>query len=248
MKTTLGESKTETCQICHAQYHKTRFDQKFCSKPCREEAKKFYKRAIWFERPDREKQNARRKQHYLNHRKQTLAQQKQWRLEHPEEDKIRRQQTYERNKEKHIARCAAYRAAHPEIRHKEYENRRQRYPWQEALANARNRSAKKKFAFDLTREWCIQNWTGRCAVSNLPFAFGTQSYCPFSPSIDRIRSDLGYTQDNCRFVLFAVNNLKGAGTDADMLRIAEAIVSHQKALPPMLVARNPDDDFAETRS
>ena len=234
MKTTRGEEKTGTCQICYAVFSKTRFDQKFCSEPCREEAKKFYKRTAWYERTDRKEQNARRNARYYASRPEALDKQKQWRLEHPEEAKAREKRYYEQNKERYLVRCAAYRKAHPELRAKEYQNRRERYPWFAALENAQNRSRKKGFAFDLTREWCVQNWSGKCAVSGLPFQTGTQSHFPFSVSIDRIRSNLGYIQTNCRFVLFAINSFKGTGTDEMMFQIANAILSHQKALPPKL--------------
>lgn len=95
-----------------------------------------------------------------------------------------------------------------------------------SLENAKNRSLKKGFPFDLTREWCERVWTGKCAVTGLPFAFGTQTHFPFSPSIDRIDSALGYTQTNCRFVLFAINSLKGTGTDEQMLQIAQALIDN----------------------
>ena len=52
----------------------------------------------------------------------------------------------------------------------------------------------------------------------------------FSPSIDRIDPAQGYVTSNCRFVLFAVNAMKGSGTDADILVIAKAIVDRLPSL------------------
>jgi len=165
---------------------------------------------------------------YYANREQELEKYRQHRKDHPEEVRAKEREEYHRNKEKHYERVKAYRAKHPEKRNLEYKNSRQRYPWRMALENAKNRSSKKGFAFDLTREWCERNWTGHCAVSGLPFVFGTQSHFPFSPSIDRVESTKGYTQDNCRFVLFAINSFKGTGTDQDMLHIARAIIQYNQ--------------------
>jgi hypothetical protein len=51
----------------------------------------------------------------------------------------------------------------------------------------------------------------------------------FSPSIDRIDPEIGYLETNCRFVLFAINGLKGRGTDADLFAIAHALVKADEA-------------------
>lgn len=114
---------------------------------------------------------------------------------------------------------------------KEYANERQRYPWKRALINAAHRSGKKKFAFDLTREWCIERWTGKCELSGIPFVFGSQTRFSFSPSIDRVDSAKGYTQDNCRFILYAINSFKGVGTDEQMLEIAKSLINQSKSRP-----------------
>ncbi len=48
---------------------------------------------------------------------------------------------------------------------------------------------------------------GRCEVTGIPFAYdrGDAKKRPWSPSIDRIDSRLGYSADNCRLVCTAVN-------------------------------------------
>lgn len=38
-----------------------------------------------------------------------------------------------------------------------------------------------------------------------------------------------HSQDNCRFVLFGVNALRGRGTDDDMLLIAQAVADALRA-------------------
>lgn len=229
MKITLGEAKTGTCQICQKPFLMVRHDQKFCSGDCRYEAKQFYKRLKWVDRPDRDERNKQRMDRYYAKRGDVLAKQRLWREQNPEAARAKDKATYERNKEQHIARTTEYKRLHPGLQHTVYKNARTKRPWQLSLANAKNRSQKKGFAFDLTREWCERNWTGRCAITGLNFVFGTQTHYPFSPSIDRVNSGLGYIQSNCRFVLFSVNSMRGNGTDEDMYKIAEAMIAYRKS-------------------
>lgn len=224
-KQSLGENRTGTCQICHTPFAMVRCDQKYCSEPCRIEAKKFYVATKWFEREDRTEQNQKRRERYYANRPEVLARLKQWRAENPELAKQKDHDKYEKNKSKHQARVAAYRASHPLLRQNEYKNARARRPWLHPFQSARKRALDKGLAFDLTREWCDQTYTGKCALTGLEFIIGTKHSRPFSPSIDRIESSGGYTKDNCRFVLFAVNSFKGTGTDEDMLRIAKSLIS-----------------------
>lgn len=229
-KRTLGEAKEGTCESCRTPFEKRRYDQRFCSPECG--AKWWNHQTEWKDRSDRDLQNANRRQHYKRNREFYLERNKTWRKENPDKARALDKEKYERNKPAHQLRATKYRAEHPELRHKEYLNARKKCPWMQALTNARHRSLKKGFPFDLTREWCEQNWTGTCAITGLPFSFGTQKHFPFSPSVDRIKSDLGYTTNNCRFVLFAVNSFKGTGTDEDMLLIARAIVQKLALVMP----------------
>jgi len=232
-KQSLGAEKTGTCDFCQSPFSKKRFDQRLCSDACRREAKGVYNQGHWMFRRDRELRNQKRKELYLKNREVSLAKAKQWRKENPEESKAKSRSNYEKYKEKHTERTKKYRQMYPEVRQREYRNARQRRPWERSLSNARSRSMKKKLAFDLTREWCEQTWTGFCALTGLPFKFGSQTLFPFTVSIDRINSNLGYIQSNCRFVLFAVNSLRGSGSDDEMYQIAEALLAYrdQKRAP-----------------
>lgn len=105
--------------------------------------------------------------------------------------------------------------------------RRQLYPWEKLLRGAAGRAAKSGVEFTLTREWAQARWTGFCEVSGLPFLvkdIDRPGPKFFSPSIDQIRPKGGYTPDNCRFVLWAVNAFKQDATDAEMMLVAKAIV------------------------
>jgi len=65
---------------------------------------------------------------------------------------------------------------------------------------------------DLTVDWILEKLkTGVCEATGQTFDMRAErelDWLPFSPSVDRINSDLGYTQDNCRIVFLSVNMAK----------------------------------------
>ncbi|MGH8236128.1 MAG: hypothetical protein ACREXP_03795 [Steroidobacteraceae bacterium] len=89
---------------------------------------------------------------------------------------------------------------------------------------ARSRAKQRGLDCDLTKEWLNSVWTGRCALTDIPFEMERKQHGPFSPSVDRIDNAQGYLQSNCRFILFGLNAAKGTGTDADVIRLAKAVV------------------------
>lgn len=119
---------------------------------------------------------------------------------------------------------AAWEAEHPD-RHKQKRLRfRLAKPWA-CFHAARQRAIKKGVPFDLDVEWARATWTGKCAITGIPFAgIGVGVVSPFSATVDRIVPEKGYVKGNCRFVLHAINNMKGSGTDEDMVAIARRIV------------------------
>lgn len=108
----------------------------------------------------------------------------------------------------------------------------------EFLAGVMRRSAKyrvklggekKKLEFNLSAEWIkVKLERGVCEATGLPFTMpdGTGKSGPtcFSPSLDRIDPNKGYTEDNTRLVIHAYNAAKSDGTDEDVLIIARALV------------------------
>lgn len=105
-------------------------------------------------------------------------------------------------------------------------------PWarsQKMLAWIRIRAARTGREFDLTREWIANKLVaGVCEVTGLPFDLGrdsSQRFNPWGPSIDRIDSRLGYTQDNCRAVVWIYNMAKSEWDDEVVLKFASALVN-----------------------
>ena len=142
-----------------------------------------------------------------------------------EERAIYAKDWYRKNKEKV---CVYQRKWRKGNRHKVqgYQNAcRKKRPWPYLIKYAKDRANAKRISFDLTNEWAESRWTGKCEVSGLRFIpnVGGGKATPFSPSIDRLDPEKGYTQENCRFVIFGVNALKGTGTEKDLLDIARAI-------------------------
>jgi len=125
----------------------------------------------------------------------------------------------------------AYRHADNGRRKVQYQQRRLEEPWKPLLDGVRRRAEKRGMPFDLTAEWALARWTGRCELSNIPFAIGMPGGTPFTfhPSIDKIEPKLGYVQSNCRFILWSLNAFKGSTTDEDMYSIAEALLSNRKS-------------------
>ena len=140
--------------------------------------------------------------------------------------------SYVRNREAAKARMRAYhkkRVEEDPVGMREaarlrYEKLRYSQPWRKLLANARHRAAVKNLPFDLTVEWITSRWTGRCEYCDVQF--DVLGHKAFAPSIDRVDPTRGYTQDNCRLVIWAVNMLKSQFSDDEVALIARAIVNH----------------------
>lgn len=93
------------------------------------------------------------------------------------------------------------------------------------LGNARARNE-----CSITSEWLEQKLeNGVCEVTGLPFVFNhMQGKVPFSPSLDRISSNLPYTPENTRVVVWIYNSAKNVFTDEDVLTMAKALLEREK--------------------
>jgi hypothetical protein len=100
-------------------------------------------------------------------------------------------------------------------------------PWEFLIKSARSRAKEKGFEYELDDEWASQRWTGCCEITGISFTTNPRKAGPhpWSATVDRIDSSIGYTKKNSRFILWACNALRGTGTDADMMRFAKAIAA-----------------------
>lgn len=115
---------------------------------------------------------------------------------------------------------------------KRYNDKRTSSPWHRAgalITWVRSRAAKRGMEFDLTREWAEEKIeSGVCEVTGIQFEYsknGNDRFQPFMPSVDRIDSSKGYTQDNCRMVVWIYNMAKAEWDDDTVLKMATALVA-----------------------
>jgi hypothetical protein len=110
---------------------------------------------------------------------------------------------------------------------KHYAANRTKTPYSLIIQGAKWRAKKKGIDYDLTPEWARNKWTGKCELTGIAFRIeygrSGKGGKPRSPSLDRIDNTKGYTQDNCRFILQAVNMLKSTGTEDEMNEIVSAL-------------------------
>jgi hypothetical protein len=70
----------------------------------------------------------------------------------------------------------------------------------------------------------------RCERAGLPFwSDSADRFGPTMPSLDRIEPDGPYSDANTRVVLIGYNSGRGRGSDADMLRMCEAVIAMHDA-------------------
>lgn len=94
------------------------------------------------------------------------------------------------------------------------------------LSEIKCRAARRSTEFDLTLEWFAARDLSRCEMTGIPFVFAKRRAHPHTLSVDRIDPARGYTQDNCRLVIWAVNRFKGQDSDDVMIEVARALVRH----------------------
>lgn len=218
---------------CEVTFEQTKPTRLYCSKPCRMRDKQ----RQWRERnPESAKFQSRQNQE--RHREARNARTKTWREANKEYVLANdRRRFAEKREEANAERKARYRkfvTENPEVQKQMSRElhaiARQTYPWTASIGRARGRAKKKGVPFELTIEWGEANWTGKCAMTGLPFNMDMPGTCGpkiMSPSIDRIVPSKGYTPDNCRFVLWAINAFKGEGTDEAMLFLASELLKSQ---------------------
>lgn len=81
---------------------------------------------------------------------------------------------------------------------------------------------------EITPEWILEKLKiGRCEVTNLPFVYSMKPRNPWSPSVDRINPQIGYTLNNTRVVVWIYNAAKNVFSDQDVLQMSKALIEQQ---------------------
>jgi hypothetical protein len=105
-------------------------------------------------------------------------------------------------------------------------------PWHRAARLTtwiRARAGRTGREFDLTHEWVAERLAvGKCEVTGLPLDLARPEdgrFHPWGPSVDRIDCKKGYTQDNCRVVVWIYNMAKSEWSDEVVLQFAKALAA-----------------------
>src|SRR6266851_3030108 len=95
-------------------------------------------------------------------------------------------------------------------------------PWHRMILASRARARAQNLPFSISEEWARARWIGTCELTGITFRLNIKrgESMALSPSMDKIDPKKGYTEDNCRFILWCLNSFKGQETDATMYAIA----------------------------
>ncbi len=95
--------------------------------------------------------------------------------------------------------------------------------------NAKQRARDKGLKFSLTQEFIEAALKkGTCQATGVSFDFNASSggkgqSNPWSPSLDRVNPEKGYTKDNVQVVALIYNRAKGADKEADVRLLARKL-------------------------
>jgi len=138
-----------------------------------------------------------------------------------------RKKAAQKSKLRRLANPGWYAAREPGYARNNRKKTLEKRPWRYVFQSRRSDARIRNLVFTLTDEWCAARWTGKCELTGIEFRPNPagKGPFPFSCSLDKIEPELGYTPENCRFILWGCNGLKGSGTDEDMYAIAKALTA-----------------------
>ena len=87
------------------------------------------------------------------------------------------------------------------------------------LKSARERAKEKNIPFDITADDVIIPET--CPVLGIPLKAGEKIVCHNSPTIDRIKPELGYVKGNIQVISYRANTLKNNATIEELEKVLE---------------------------
>jgi hypothetical protein len=112
------------------------------------------------------------------------------------------------------------------------------------VKNARSRDRAKGRIPEITQEWAVaqlRRQQYRCRLTNIEFLCkdALSKNNPYSPSIDRIDNSKGYTLENVRIVLFAVNAMLLDWGEDVLNHVTDEYYSRIPRLAPDFLVRAP---------
>ena len=106
------------------------------------------------------------------------------------------------------------------------------------IKGAEQRAKERGFGFDINLDWIMAQALRqefRCSMTRIPFYFDSDTDSktnPYAPSIDRIDSKIGYTRDNVRIVIYAVNIMLCDWGDDVFEHVIESYKANRKSTNP----------------
>ena len=109
------------------------------------------------------------------------------------------------------------------------ENNLERAKARQLFNAAKTRARNKKVNFSITINWIFEKLkNGLCEYSGMKFNFNKSGEPNLmSPSIDRINPEAGYTESNCKIVLYPLNLFKNRYDLNDLIPIAKEFIRYQ---------------------
>jgi hypothetical protein len=159
-----------------------------------------------------------------------------------EEVSKRRKVLYAANVEREKARQAAWRAARratrdvkraafretDEFKEQQLEKALHAYACR-CLIGARVRCRELDLVYDLDVEWLKERIrAGTCELSGLPFERINGTAGPFTPSLDRVIQNGGYTKNNVRVICWILNRAMGVWGLETLLKVTDAVKAFRK--------------------
>lgn len=152
------------------------------------------------------------------------------------EDKKRKLKSYHKNKHKYTHQLKGTDEKSRDQRRRSYHKNKHKCTYMSIIVNkifkgVKSRAKKLGRDFDLTKKFLedlYKKQNEKCALTNIPFndeKYGCMRR-PFAPSLDRIDSKKGYTQNNVRFVCTIVNMSLNEFGDAIFAKMCEAYVEN----------------------
>ena len=95
--------------------------------------------------------------------------------------------------------------------------------WAKSVAS--NLGKRSNLPVEINRQWLEANVGTHCPCLGIEFLFCQGKTTAASPSVDRVDSSLGYTEDNCWIISHKANRIKSDATVAEIEAVAAAVRS-----------------------
>jgi hypothetical protein len=175
----------------------------------------------YYER-NKEKIKAQVKAYRLAHPEKRAAWNRAYEQRHPENAPARQKRYRERNPEKVVQWQRDWHVENPEYNRTYMAKRKVAYPVRALLYAIKKRAKQKNLEFSLTPDDIVI--PEFCPVLGIKLEVATKGFVNSSPSVDRIRSELGYVSGNVRVVSWRANKLRCDATSAELKLIYEDLL------------------------